>query len=1021
MRTCLALLLAPGAALDPLARLQVVSLARPPESQLLSAKLSVDDVACWKWKEAAMGDGAGSSCNGVERALAQRLRADGGECVVLSTCARLDVYAYGCGDVADAAARRRRLASQFRRSRPFAPRYGDVDVRPHLAVATGAAAARHVFEVACFAGLRSGQGRARLAVLPRHRQAPGVALAGAALADARMEVAAAVSDGVVEPAVGKLAARRALGGAGIGGSSASATRRSRPSSRPSRRTRRAPRPGPRSGRSTSPRSRSAGAAPAPARLLDDRGGPSATASAAPKAILPTGGRWCTGRTAARLASLRALSRNPRRRRRGFGTRRRVGPVAAADHRMESGIHRRASTHQRRPTEVLLHGSDAAACDRLRALRKAAVVDGLDGAARPVAWKLLLGVGRCDAKRYGALVARAPAGPASPSRPTRGARSGPAARARRGGSRLLNASPRARGARGGPTRPARRRGGAARAPTARRRRRRRRARPAPRRRRAEPVVDRGRAPPALPSELEAFWCLEALVAAKAPTYFTPNLGGAAAGACLVDRCLAVVDPELYARLTPPPPLPRLGTRRRASSSGSSHGAALLGAESSPASRRGARPLEDLFAFPLLASLFACAPPLAEVVVLWDALLALGVHSGVLLCAALCVSLRDELLLDPDPLARLQPRNLPPLGGRRLVCKNRGPESGPDAMATPTWMTTVESAARTLKASLASYESTDVTSTITALKPHEMADPTAWLLPACRGHPMCCRALTTAGKQHGKPLRDMCAAELDAAIEHRRLGGHASCPADVDGLTAAEKIKVLAPIIQREVLKGDQFKQLHDQRLRYATQSVLPVLMDLSLEDLPSRDADEDHRGNLFCSELDFALLCGLAARVVERVVESALAVRALERCRAELVAAEKKLQPIQPLPFDNLLPGSEEDDGGAATAETKAAKRRRLHPLALALALRYSPPRAKGEISGHTFAKADFKNNLFRVSMIFSLKMLSQKQSARTAADASFAFRLVSRFLATTDIHFETVNEAYAVEFLGRPSRTPSDG
>ena len=74
--------------------------------------------------------------------------------------------------------------------------------------------------------------------------------------------------------------------------------------------------------------------------------------------------------------------------------------------------------------------------------------------------------------------------------------------------------------------------------------------------------------ALPSELEAFWCLEALVAAKAPTYFTPNLGGAAAGACLVDRCLAVVDPELYARLTPPPPSPRLGTRRRASSSGSS---------------------------------------------------------------------------------------------------------------------------------------------------------------------------------------------------------------------------------------------------------------------------------------------------------------------------------------------------------------------------------------------------------------------------------------------------------------------
>ncbi|EGB05788.1 hypothetical protein AURANDRAFT_30471 [Aureococcus anophagefferens] len=312
--------------------------------------------------------------------------------------------------------------------------------------------------------------------------------------------------------------------------------------------------------------------------------------------------------------------------------------------MESIAHRRASTHQRRPTEVLLHGSDAPACDRLRALRKAAVVDGLDGAARPVAWKLLLGVGRCDAKRYGALVARGPCGSGESieADARRTFRSGGAARVDEARlARLLNAlGHELEARRGGPD--------AARAPT-----RRRSASsdgaprpppPPPRSPGAAATAGPNRSSiagvllHALPSELEAFWCLEALVAAKAPTYFTPNLGGAAAGACLVDRCLAVVDPELYARLTPPPP---------------------------PASRRGARPLEDLFAFPLLASLFACAPPLAEVVVLWDALLALGVHSGVLLCAALCVSLRDELLLDPDPLARLQPRNLPPLDGRRLV--------------------------------------------------------------------------------------------------------------------------------------------------------------------------------------------------------------------------------------------------------------------------------------------------------------------------------------------------------------------
>ena len=58
-------------------------------------------------------------------------------------------------------------------------------------------------------------------------------------------------------------------------------------------------------------------------------------------------------------------------------------------------------------------------------------------------------------------------------------------------------------------------------------------------------------------------------------------------------------------------------------------------------------------------------LREVVALWDALFALGAHAGVLFCVALAVDLRDELLLDPDPLARLLPRNLPALDARKLV--------------------------------------------------------------------------------------------------------------------------------------------------------------------------------------------------------------------------------------------------------------------------------------------------------------------------------------------------------------------
>ena len=46
-----------------------------------------------------MGDGAGAACTGVERALAERVKAaTGGEAIVLSTCARLDVYSYADAD-----------------------------------------------------------------------------------------------------------------------------------------------------------------------------------------------------------------------------------------------------------------------------------------------------------------------------------------------------------------------------------------------------------------------------------------------------------------------------------------------------------------------------------------------------------------------------------------------------------------------------------------------------------------------------------------------------------------------------------------------------------------------------------------------------------------------------------------------------------------------------------------------------------------------------------------------------------
>ena len=75
--------------------------------------------------------------------------------MVLSTCARLDVYSYATNNVdlaaivADDVGGR---ATRWRASRFLAPRYAR-PAAPALASRCGADAARHVFEVACFADL----------------------------------------------------------------------------------------------------------------------------------------------------------------------------------------------------------------------------------------------------------------------------------------------------------------------------------------------------------------------------------------------------------------------------------------------------------------------------------------------------------------------------------------------------------------------------------------------------------------------------------------------------------------------------------------------------------------------------------------------------------------------------------------------------------------------------------------------------------------------------------------------------
>ncbi|KAJ1462006.1 hypothetical protein M885DRAFT_557672 [Pelagophyceae sp. CCMP2097] len=153
--------------------------------------------------------------------------------------------------------------------------------------------------------------------------------------------------------------------------------------------------------------------------------------------------------------------------------------------------------------------------------------------------------------------------------------------------------------------------------------------------------------AMPSELEAFWSLEAVVCRHCPQYFTPDLHGARLGAALAERCLGIVDAQLHRRIA------------------EASDAARAGADQSRG--RKASAFSEFCAFPLLASFFACAPPLAEVVRIWDALFAGGAHLNVLICVAVAVSLRDELLAatSSELLLGLQPRRLPKLDARKLI--------------------------------------------------------------------------------------------------------------------------------------------------------------------------------------------------------------------------------------------------------------------------------------------------------------------------------------------------------------------
>ncbi|KAF7782425.1 hypothetical protein Agabi119p4_1801 [Agaricus bisporus var. burnettii] len=126
---------------------------------------------------------------------------------------------------------------------------------------------------------------------------------------------------------------------------------------------------------------------------------------------------------------------------------------------------------------------------------------------------------------------------------------------------------------------------------------------------------------MPSEVEAFYCFAKFIEECCPLYVQPTLEGVHRGLKLLDRCLKIVDPELYAHL------------------------------------RSKNLSAEIYAFPSVLTLCACTPPLDQVLQLWDFLLAFGVHLNVLCVIAQLLLMREDVMASPSPMRLL--RTFPPL--------------------------------------------------------------------------------------------------------------------------------------------------------------------------------------------------------------------------------------------------------------------------------------------------------------------------------------------------------------------------
>lgn len=110
------------------------------------------------------------------------------------------------------------------------------------------------------------------------------------------------------------------------------------------------------------------------------------------------------------------------------------------------------------------------------------------------------------------------------------------------------------------------------------------------------------------ELDSYYCFQCLLSRHIPRYVLKNLEGVHVGVALASKCLAILDPRLHAHII--------------------------------------SKLRDMSIFSLryIMTLLANMEPLSEVLKLWDAIFAFGVHFNVILFCSYLIQQREKLLRD-----------------------------------------------------------------------------------------------------------------------------------------------------------------------------------------------------------------------------------------------------------------------------------------------------------------------------------------------------------------------------------------